>query len=100
MVRISDARMSGSAFGTIILHVTPESNICGPLSVVKTGDKIKLSAENKTIDLLVSEEEIKARLSKFNNNQVAYKRGYKYLYQKHVLPATEGCDFDFLTKCD
>ena len=100
MVRISVARMSGSAFGTIILHVTPESNICGPLSVVKTGDKIKLSAENKTIDLLVSEEEIKARLSKFNNNQVAYKRGYKYLYQKHVLPATDGCDFDFLTKND
>ena len=100
MVRISDARMSGSAFGTIILHVTPESNICGPLSVVKTGDKIKLSAENKTIDLLVSEEEIKERLLKFKKNQVAYKRGYKYLYQKHVLPATDGCDFDFLTKCD
>ena len=100
MVRISDARMSGSAFGTIILHVTPESNIGGPLSVVKTGDKIKLSAENKTIDLLVSEEEIKERLLKFKKNQVAYKRGYKYLYQKHVLPATDGCDFDFLTKCD
>ena len=100
MVRISDAIMSGSAFGTIILHVTPESNIGGPLSVVKTGDKIKLSTENKTIDLLVSEKEIKERISKFKKNQVAYKRGYKYLYQKHVLPATEGCDFDFLTKGD
>ena len=100
MVRISDARMSGSAFGTIILHVTPESNIGGPLSVVKTGDKIKLSAENQTIDLLVSEKEIKERLLSFKKNQAAHKRGYKYLYQKHVLPATDGCDFDFLRKDD
>jgi len=100
MIRISDARMSGSAFGTIILHVTPESNIGGPLSIVKTGDKIKLSAKNKTIDLLISEKEIKERIKKFQKNKIAYKRGYKHLYQTNVLPATKGCDFDFLTKSD
>ena len=100
MIRISDARMSGSAFGTIILHVTPESNIGGPLSIVKTGDKIKLSVSNKSIDLLISKKEIKERLSRFQKNKDIHKRGYKHLYQKNVLPATEGCDFDFLSKKD
>ena len=100
MIRISDARMSGSAFGTIILHVTPESNAKGPLSIVQTGDKIKLSASNKSLDLLISKEEMKDRLLKFRSTENSHKRGYKYLYQKNVLPASQGCDFDFLSKKD
>ena len=96
MIRISDARMSGSAFGTIILHVTPESNKRGPLSIIRTGDRIKLSASNKLLDVLISKEEMEERLSQLNNIETTPKRGYKNLYQKSVLPATKGCDFDFL----
>ena len=96
MIRISDARMSGSAFGTIILHVTPESNKRGPLSIIRTGDRIKLSASNKLLDVLISKEEMEERLSELNNIENTPKRGYKKLYQKSVLPATKGCDFDFL----
>jgi len=96
MVRISDARMSGTAFGTIILHVTPESNKNGPLSIVKNGDKIKLSESNKSIDLLISKEEMLSRISNLLKIKNIYKRGYKKLYQELVLPATMGCDFDFL----
>ena len=96
MIRISDARMSGSAFGTIILHVTPESNKRGPLSIIRTGDRIKLSASNKLLDVLISKEEMEERLSELNNIENTPKRGYKNLYQKSVLPATKGCDFNFL----
>ena len=96
MIRISDARMSGSAFGTIILHVTPESNKRGPLSIIRTGDRIKLSVSNKIIDVLISKEEIEGRLLQLNNIETIPARGYKNLYQKNVLPATRGCDFDFL----
>ena len=96
MIRISDARMSGSAFGTIILHVTPESNKRGPLSIIRTGDRIKLSVSNKIIDVLISKEEIEGRLLQLNNIETIPARGYKNLYQKSVLPATRGCDFDFL----
>jgi dihydroxy-acid dehydratase len=97
MIRISDARMSGSAFGTIILHVTPESNKLGPLAVVQNGDYIKLSVKNNSLNLLISEKEMKNRISKISKNKkVVYERGYKSLYQKNVLPATLGCDFNFL----
>ena len=96
MIRISDARMSGSAFGTIILHVTPESNKRGPLSIIRTGDRIQLSASNKLLDVLISKEEIEERLLHLNNIETIPARGYKNLYQKSVLPATRGCDFDFL----
>tara|TARA_B100001778_G_C18589828_1_gene631726 strand:- start:38 stop:1753 length:1716 start_codon:yes stop_codon:yes gene_type:complete len=97
MIRISDARMSGSAFGTIILHVTPESNKFGPLAVVQNGDYIKLSVKNNSLNLLISEKEMKNRMSKISKNKkIVYERGYKSLYQKNVLPATLGCDFNFL----
>ena len=97
MIRISDARMSGSAFGTIILHVTPESNKLGPLAVVQNGDYIKLSVKNNSLNLLISEKEMKNRMSKISKNKkIVYERGYKSLYQKNVLPATLGCDFNFL----
>jgi len=96
MVRISDARMSGTAFGTIILHVTPEGNKKGPLSIVKTGDKIKLSEKNKTIDLMISKKEMEIRFKKLKFKKNQFSRGYKKLYLDSVLPADEGCDFNFL----
>jgi dihydroxy-acid dehydratase len=96
MIRISDARMSGTAFGTIVLHVTPEGTKRGPLAVVKTGDKIKLSEINKRIDLMISKTEIEKRLKKLKIKDNKVPRGYKKLYLESVLPATQGCDFDFL----
>ena len=96
MIRISDARMSGTAFGTIILHVTPESNKNGPLAIVKNGDIIQLSESNKSLDLLISKDEMLNRISNSPKIKNIYKRGYKKLYQESVLSATKGCDFDFL----
>jgi dihydroxy-acid dehydratase len=95
MVRISDARMSGTAFGSIVLHVAPEAAIGGPLAAVRNGDRIRLSIENKRIDLLVDDAEIHRRLAGFRP-PAAPARGYKALYRRTVTQAPEGCDFDFL----
>lgn len=95
MIRISDARMSGTAFGTIILHVTPEAATGGPLGLVRHGDRIRLSVQNRTLDLLVSKDELEARRLD-HEPPMAPKRGYAKLYHDHVLPADAGCDFDFL----
>jgi dihydroxy-acid dehydratase len=95
MVRISDARMSGTAFGTIVLHVAPEAAIGGPLGAVRNGDRIRLSVSEKRIDLLVDDAEIKRRLEGFTPPPKP-KRGYKALYRNTVTQAPEGCDFDFL----
>jgi dihydroxy-acid dehydratase len=97
MVRISDGRMSGTAFGTIVLHVSPESAVGGPLAAVRNGDQIRLSVSEKRIDLLVDPAEIARRLEGFAAPPVP-KRGYKALYRNTVLQAEGGCDFDFLTK--
>ena len=97
MVRISDARMSGTAYGTIVLHVTPEAAIGGPLALVKNGDRIKISVENRSLDLLISEEEMQNRLKRLQvKSPPTYHRGYKKLYYDTVLQADGGCDFDFL----
>ena len=97
MVRISDARMSGTAYGTIVLHVTPEAAIGGPLALVKNGDRIKISVENRSLDLLISEEEMQNRLKQLQvRSPPTYHRGYKKLYYDTVLQADGGCDFDFL----
>ncbi|MXZ49515.1 MAG: dihydroxy-acid dehydratase [Rhodobacteraceae bacterium] len=98
MVRISDARMSGSAFGTVILHVTPEAAIGGPLALVKNGDRIKLSVSEKKLDLLVSKEEIQERAGQFKSQkqETGVSRGYEQLYQEQILQADQGCDFEFL----
>jgi dihydroxy-acid dehydratase len=95
MVRISDARMSGTAYGTIVLHTSPEAAVGGPLAAVRNGDRIALSVARKRIDLLVEEREIKARLASWQGPPVP-SRGYAALYRKSVLQAPEGCDFDFL----
>ncbi|MBB5423790.1 dihydroxy-acid dehydratase [Paraburkholderia sp. JPY158] len=97
MVRISDARMSGTAYGTIVLHVTPEAALGGPLALVRNGDRIRLSARNKRIDLLVDEAELARRTTEIRPAEAMYARGYQRLYHDHVLSAAAGCDFDFLT---
>ena len=97
MVRISDARMSGTAYGTIVLHVTPEAAVGGPLALVKNGDRIKISVKNRSLDLLITEEEMQNRLKKLHiKSPPKYHRGYKKLYYDTVLQADGGCDFDFL----
>lgn len=100
MVRISDARMSGTAFGTIILHVTPESSIGGVLGLIETGDRIKLSVRDKVIELLVPENEVQRRRLKWVSLNVPpdKRRGYDRLYAEQVLQADEGCDFSILKK--
>jgi dihydroxy-acid dehydratase len=98
MVRISDARMSGTAFGTIVLHVSPESAVGGPLALVRTGDRIKLDVANRSLDLLVSDAELEERRKSWIAPPVPddAQRGYAKLYREHVQQADEGCDFDFL----
>ena len=98
MVRISDARMSGTAFGTIVLHVSPESAVGGPLALVRTGDRIKLDVANRSLDLLVSDAELEERRKSWKAPPVPddAQRGYAKLYREHVQQADEGCDFDFL----
>jgi dihydroxy-acid dehydratase len=96
MVRISDARMSGTAFGTIVLHVTPEANQGGPLGLVRSGDRIRMSVKDRCIDLLVDEAELARRRAEKGPAAPKPARGYAKLYMDHVLQADEGCDFDFL----
>ncbi|MGN7862374.1 IlvD/Edd family dehydratase [Microbacterium sp. 22303] len=98
IVRISDARMSGTAFGTTILHVSPESAVGGPLAAVRDGDIIVLDVENQVLDLEVPAEEIARRLAESVLPAPKYRRGYGRLFLDHVLQADEGCDFDFLQK--
>jgi len=95
MVRISDARMSGTAFGTIILHVSPESAIGGPLAAVRTGDQIRLSVKDRRIDVLLSEAELQKRCSEIPGRK-SPDRGYAKLYADSVLGPELGCDFNFL----
>lgn len=97
MVRISDARMSGTAFGTIVLHVAPEAAVGGPLAAVRTGDTIELDVPNRRLNLLVSDREMEARLSQWKPPLPPYRRGYGWLYLNHVNQVDQGCDFDFLT---
>ena len=96
MVRISDARMSGTAYGTIVLHVTPDSASGGPLSWVKNGDRIRLSVKERKLELLVDEAELEKRKSEAKTTFPQYNRGYRKLYQQTILQADEGCDFNFL----
>ena len=95
-VRISDARMSGTSFGTVVLHVSPESNIGGPLAVVETGDLVTLSVAGRTLHLHVPEEEIRRRAGLRKPAAPHYTRGYGKLFLEHVTQAHLGCDFDFL----
>lgn len=97
MVRISDARMSGTAFGTIVLHVSPEAALGGPLGLVRQGDRIRLSVKDRRLDLLVGEDELARRREAFVAVPgVGAERGWRRLWRDHVLQAEDGCDFDIL----
>jgi len=100
MVRISDARMSGTAFGTVVLHVSPEAAVGGPLSLVQHGDQIALSVKDRRLDLLVDEAELARRRAALTLNTELPRRGYDRLFATSILQAEEGCDFDFLRGVD
>ena len=99
MVRISDARMSGTAYGTVVLHVAPESEAGGPLAIVRDRDEILLDGPNRRLELLISAEELRARTDAWRKSRPPqkYSRGYYRLYIDHVMQADQGCDLDFLT---
>jgi dihydroxy-acid dehydratase len=98
MVRISDARMSGTAYGTIVLHVAPEASAGGPLALVKTGDKVRLSVKERRLDLLVDEAELAKRRAALKPSAEAGLRGYDKLFRESVMQAPDGCDFEFLRR--
>jgi dihydroxy-acid dehydratase len=96
MLRISDARMSGTSYGAVVLHVTPESHTGGPLALVRDGDEIEVDVPARRIHLHVPDEELTARRRAWVPPEPHFQRGYGAMFQQHVLPASQGCDFDFL----
>ena len=98
MVRISDARMSGTAFGTVVVHVSPESTVGGPLALVQTGDMITLDVEARRLDLDVDAAELERRRANLAEPAPdgGFTRGYGKMYSQHITQAQDGCDFDFL----
>jgi len=96
MVRISDARMSGTSYGACILHVSPESFVGGPLALVRTGDVVTIDVPARSIRLEVSDAELDARRAAWTPPPARYERGYGWVFSRHVRQAHEGCDFDFL----
>jgi dihydroxy-acid dehydratase len=96
MVRISDARMSGTSYGACVLHVAPESFAGGPLAFVQDGDQIELNVAARKLELRVDESELARRRAGWKPREVAYPRGFGHLYARHVTQANRGCDFDFL----
>ena len=96
MVRISDARMSGTNYGACVLHISPESFVGGPLALLKEGDIVELDVPHQQLNMRVSAEEIAQRRESWRAPQAIYPRGYGKLYMQHIKQADEGCDFDFL----
>jgi dihydroxy-acid dehydratase len=96
MLRISDARMSGTSYGACVQHVAPESFVGGPLALLKTGDIVRLDLEARRLDMLVDDAELERRRAAWKAPESRFQRGYGYLYSKHVTQADKGCDFDFL----
>ncbi|HEX3924113.1 MAG TPA: dihydroxy-acid dehydratase, partial [Streptosporangiaceae bacterium] len=98
MVRISDARMSGTSYGACVLHVSPESYAGGPLALVRTGDPITLDVAGRSLRLEISDAELARRRAQWHPPAPRYQRGYGALYSEHVTQADQGCDFDFLAR--
>jgi dihydroxy-acid dehydratase len=96
MVRISDCRMSGTNYGTCVLHVAPESFVGGPLALLKEGDIVELDVEHKQLNMHVSDDELSRRRQSWHPREGIYPRGYGKLFMQHIKQASEGCDFDFL----
>lgn len=98
MLRISDARMSGTSYGACVLHVAPESFVGGPLALLRTGDIVRLDLENRRLDMLVDDEEIARRKAAWTPPEPLFERGYGWMFSKHVTQADKGCDFDYLER--
>ena len=96
MLRMSDARMSGTSYGACILHVSPESHVGGPLALLKTGDIVKIDIPNRTIDMLVDDDELARRRAAWTPPAPKFERGYGWMFAQHIRQADEGCDFDYL----
>jgi dihydroxy-acid dehydratase len=96
MVRLSDARMSGTSYGACVLHVAPEAFVGGPLALLQTGDVIELDIPARSLNMLVSDEELARRRADWTAPEPRYERGYGYMFSKHIEQADKGCDFDFL----
>ena len=96
MVRISDARMSGTSFGACVLHASPEAFVGGPLALLKTGDMVELDIPARSLNMLVANEELVARRAAWVAPEPRYERGYGFMFTKHIEQADKGCDFDFL----
>ncbi len=96
MVRLSDARMSGTSYGACILHVAPESFVGGPLALIETGDIIEMDIPNRTLNVRLSDEEFAARRARWTQPEPRYERGYGWMFSQHIEQADKGCDFDFL----
>jgi dihydroxy-acid dehydratase len=96
LLRISDARMSGTSYGACVLHVSPEAFVGGPLALVKNGDLISIDVEARTINLQVSDAEMTARRARWRQPAPRFERGYGWMFTRHIGPPHEGCDFDFL----
>jgi dihydroxy-acid dehydratase len=96
MLRLSDARMSGTSYGACILHVSPESHVGGPLALLRNGDIVSLDLEARRIDMLVDEDELQRRREAWVKPAEKFGRGYGWMFSRHVAQADTGCDFDFL----
>ena len=96
MLRISDARMSGTSYGACVLHVAPESYVGGPLALLKTGDTVRLDLPNRRLDMLVDEAELEKRRAAWKQPKPRFERGWGWMFSRHVTQADQGCDFDFL----
>lgn len=96
MLRISDARMSGTSYGACVLHAAPESYLGGPLALLKTGDTVRLDLDNRRLDMLISDDEMARRRAAWTPPEPRYARGWGWMYSRHVTQADKGCDFDFL----
>ena len=96
MMRISDARMSGTSYGACVLHVAPESYIGGPLALVQTGDMVTVDVDKRLIQMELDDEELENRKAEWNPLPPRFERGYGYVFSQHIEQAPEGCDFDFL----
>jgi dihydroxy-acid dehydratase len=96
MIRISDARMSGTSYGACILHVSPESYVGGPLALIRTGDTVAVDVPARSISLEVSDTELASRRLALQPPAPRYERGYGWMFSRHIMQAHQGCDFDFL----
>ena len=97
MLRLSDARMSGTSYGACVLHIAPESFVGGPLALLKTGDIVRCDVPNRRIDMAVADSEIEARRNNWTKPEPRFERGYGWAFSQHVGQADQGCDFDYLS---